>query len=76
MKGKEKGKREREEEIEHKRERKKPKRGFCFSLRFTEIGPSVFVRARSKVDPRNEGYAWVPKSSSFVKLQEVENFLT
>ena len=31
---------------------------------------------RVKVDPRNESYAWVPKSWSFVKLQEVENFFT
>ena len=31
---------------------------------------------RIKVDPRNEGYAWVPKSGSFVKLQEVGNFPT
>ena len=31
---------------------------------------------RVKVYPRNEGYAWVPKSGSFVKLQEVGNFPT
>ena len=31
---------------------------------------------RIKVGPRNESYAWVPKSGSFVKLQEVGNFLT
>ena len=31
---------------------------------------------RVKVDQHNEGYAWVPKSGSFVKLQEVENFPT
>ena len=31
---------------------------------------------RVKVDPRNEGYAWVPKFGSFVKLQEVGNFPT
>ena len=61
---------------EYKRERKKTKRGFCFSLRSTEIGPCVFVEARGKVGPRNEGYAWVPKSRGFVKLQEVDNFPT
>ena len=49
---------------------------FCFSLRSTEIGPSVFVGARSKVDPCNEGYTWAPKSGSFVKLQEVGKFPT
>ena len=31
---------------------------------------------RRKVDPRSEGYVWVPKSWSFVKLHEVENFPT
>ena len=31
---------------------------------------------RVKDDPRNEGYAWVLKSRSFVKLQEVGNFPT
>ena len=73
MKGKEKGKMEREEEIEQKRE-KKTKRVFRFSLRSTEIGLSVFIGARSKFHPRNEGYTWVPKSRSFIKLQEVGNF--
>ena len=56
-------------ENEHNRERKiKGKRDFRFSLRSMEIGPSVFIEARSKVDPRNESYAWVPKSGSFDKL--------
>ena len=41
-----------------------------------EIGSWVFVKVRGKVGPRNEGYAWVPKYKGFVKLQEVENFLT
>ena len=31
---------------------------------------------RIKVGPHNEGYAWVPKSGSFIKLQEVGNFST
>ena len=57
-------------------ERKEEKGVSTFFLRSTEIGPSIFVGARSKVDPRNEGYAWVPKSESFVKFQEVGNFLT
>ena len=60
-------------------EREREKRGVereTLPLRSTEIGPSVFVEVRSKVDPRNEGYTWVPKSGSFVKLQEVENFPT
>ena len=47
-----------------------------FSLRFMKIGLSVFVEARSKVDPRIESYVWVPKSWSFVKLHEVENIPT
>ena len=45
-----------------------------------EIFP-VFRRSkldgpRVKVGPRNKRYVWVPKSVSFVKLQEVENFPT
>ena len=51
-------------------------RNSMFSLRSTEIGPWVFDEARVKVDPRNESYVWVPKSGSFVKLQDVGNFLT
>ena len=31
---------------------------------------------RVKVNPCNEGYAWVLKSGSFVKLQELGNFPT
>ena len=61
---------------EQKREREKKKKVFRFSLISTEIGPWVFVRARSKVGPRNKGCAWVPKSKGFVKLQEVGNFPT
>ena len=53
---------------------------FFFSLRFflrsTKIGPQVFVGAEGKVDLRNESYAWAPKSWSFVKLHEIENFST
>ena len=79
-----KKKRKREEKKERGREReraekereRKGKRGFRFSLRYTKIGLSVFIRARGKIGPRNEGYAWVPKFWSFVKPQEVENFPT
>ena len=57
------------------RERKKKEKWvFLFSIRYTKIGPSVFVGARGKVGPHNEGYAWVPKFGSFVKPQEVGNF--
>ena len=49
---------------------------FRFSLRSTEIEPSVFVEARRKVDPHITSYVWVPKSWSFVKLQEIGNFPT
>ena len=58
------------------RERERGKRVFRFSLRSTEIEPSVFVGARIKVDPRMVSYTWVPKSRSFVKLHVVENFPT
>ena len=48
----------------------------CFFLRSTKIGPQVFVGTEGKVDLRDESYAWTPKSWSFVKLYEVENFPT
>ena len=47
-----------------------------FSLRFTEIGPYVFIGAEDKVGLRDESYALAPKSWSFVKLHEVGNFPT
>ena len=80
-KTKEKGKRKkRKGETDSERERGGEKRGreksSTFSLRSTKIGSSVFIRARVKVDPRNGGYAWVPKSRSFIKFQEVGNFPT
>ena len=89
-KRKEKRKKERKWEKTNRRERergggggggggggeKNKKRGFHFSLRSTEVRPLVFVGARGKVDPHNEGYVWVPKSESFIKLQEVGNFPT
>ena len=45
-----------------------------FFLRFMKIGLQIFVRAEGKVDLRDENYAWTPKSWSFVKLHEIENF--
>ena len=72
----EEGKKMGENEQERERERKEKKGGFRLSISSTEVGLSVFVGARGKVDPRNESYAWVPKFGSFVKLQEVENFST
>ena len=58
------------------RERKEKSRERNFSLRSTKIGLWVFIRARGKVGPSNEGYAWVQKYWSFVKLHEVGNFPT
>ena len=63
-------------ERERERERKREKWIFRFSLRFTEIEPSVFIGARKKVNPSITSYAWVPKSYSFVKLHKVGNFPT
>ena len=71
-----KKKRNRQRVRARKREREKEKWVFRFSLRSTEIGPSVFVRPRRKVHPRIESYVCVPKSWSFVKLHEVGNFPT
>ena len=67
-------KRKREGEERERKKKEKEKWVFRFSLRSMEIGPSIFVGVRGKVGPRNEGYAWVLKSGSFVKLQEVGNF--
>ena len=63
-------------QIESRAREREKKRVSTFSLRSTGIEPSVSIRARGKVGPRNESYAWVPKSESFVKLQEVGNFPT
>ena len=49
---------------------------FCFFLRSTKIRPQVFVGTEGKVDLRDESYAWTPKSWSFIKFHEVENFPT
>ena len=67
---------EREGGEERERERERGKKVFRLSLRSTEIELSVFVVARRKVDPRIANYTLVPKSWSFVKLHEVENFPT
>ena len=83
MKRKRKVKKEKEEtrgsereKGRRERERERGKWVFRFSLRSTEIEPSVFVRARRKVYPRIKSYACVLKSWSFVKLHKVENFPT
>ena len=60
--------------IGHRRrekEREEKKREIFQAFRLSNLdGPRV------KVDPRNEGYLWVPKSRSFIKLQEIWNFPT
>ena len=58
------------------RERKRKKKVFCFSLISMEVEPTVFIGSRGKVHLRDESYAWAPKLGSFVKVQEVGNFLT
>ena len=66
MKG---NKREEKKNKQGKREKKKErerKGGFSW----------LFDCPRRKVDPRIAGFAWVPKSWSFVKLREVGNFPT
>ena len=62
-----------------RREREEREKCFFFlyfSLRSTKIGPYVFIGAKGKVGPRNESYAWVLKSWSFVKLYKVGSFPT
>ena len=63
-----------ENKEKEEKKRKKKKRGVRnsnFSLDFTVIGLRVLIRVRGKVGPRNESYAWVPKSVGFAKLREV-----
>ena len=43
---------------------------------FPAFGRSKLDGLRIKVIPRNERYTWLPKSGSFVKLQEVRNLPT
>ena len=69
-------KRERERENKIEKKRRGVRSSSSFSQYFMEIGPSVLVGKRSKVGPRNESYAWIPKSVDFSKLREVENFPT
>ena len=68
--------RERKGARKREKEERGRERNSTFSLRSTEIGSSILVGARGKVYLRDESYAWVPKSWSFVKLHEVGNFLT
>ena len=71
-KEKEKGKREGKQTRENKnksareRERERQRREI-----FPAFRRSKLKSPRTKVDPRNSGYAWVQKSWSFVKLREV-----
>ena len=69
---KEENKIEKEKRIEEERKKwgEKKREIFLACQRSNLDGPRV------KVYPCNESYEWVPKSGSFVKLQEVENFLT
>ena len=60
---------ERHKRREKMEDRESRERNSTFFLRSMEIESWVFIRARGKVGPRNEGYAWVPKSRGFVKLQ-------
>ena len=60
--------------IGHKRreeEREEKKRGIFPAFR--RSNPDSL---KVKVGPRNEGYTWVPKFGSFVKLQNVGNLPT
>ena len=63
---------------------KKENRGRVVREKGGEIEIEIFLVFRQlkldglriKVGPRNESYAWVPKSGSFVNLQDVRNFHT
>ena len=56
--------------------RKEKKMGFSLLSKIYGSRAVGFLRSKGKVDPRNESYVCVPKSGSFVKLQEVGNFPT
>ena len=69
-------KKKRKKRKEKKREKKRRGvRSSTFSLDFTEIGPSVFVGARGKVQPRDKSFTWIRESGVFAKLREVGVFL-
>ena len=70
-----KGGKKKEKDGKKRKEKRRGVRSSNFSLEFAVIGLSVLVGVRSKVGPRNETYAWVPKSVGFVKLREVGVFL-
>ena len=68
-----KGKREKEGK---KTDRERKKGGEKKKEIFPAFQRLNFDDPRVKFNPRNEGYARVSKSKSFVKLQEVEDFPT
>ena len=65
------GRRERKRIESERKKRGENKRGIFSVFRLSKLDGS-----RIKVRPCNKSYAWVPKSGSFVKLQEVEIFPT
>ena len=80
MKGRKERKKKGGEENRRGRERKRIEREKKWGEKKREFFPA-FRRSnldglRVKFNPRNEDYAWVPKSWSFAKLQEVEKFFT
>ena len=65
-------KKEREKWIEGERKKGGEKKMRFFSVfRWSNLDG-----LRVKVDPCNDGYAWVPKFGSFLKLQEIRSFPT
>ena len=75
-KEKRKGGRVREsEKKKRRRKEKKKKRERYFPLRSPANRQSKRVGARDKVGPRNESYAWVPKSKFFIETPRGSGFL-
>ena len=74
----EKGRATNRERIEKKSDRDRERERGEKQIReiFPAFRRSKLNGSRRKVDLRNAGYVWVPKSWSFVKLREVENFPT
>ena len=61
------GRRKKKKKKEKGEMRERGERSSNFSLRFTEIGGSVFVGPKTKDHLLNKGYAWLSKTRDFVE---------
>ena len=73
---KKKGERKRERKGRRRKTKGERKNGEEKEKNFLAFQRSKLYGPRIKVCPHNESFAWVPKSGSFIKLQDVGNFPT